>query len=54
MKTTASTRITAALMSAAVTLFLLQAVSSYGYPQQPGTDAQIASSPVISLATTSR
>jgi hypothetical protein len=54
MKTTAGTRITAALLSATMTLFLLQAVSHYGYPPQNSTDAQIAGSSTITIATASK
>jgi hypothetical protein len=42
MKTTAASRIVAALMSACITLVLLNAVALYGHPHQSGATVQLA------------
>ncbi len=45
MKTTAASRIAAALMSVTVTLFVLNAVALYGNPRPADSEAQIAAGP---------
>jgi hypothetical protein len=50
MKTTAASRIAAALMSVTVTLFVLNAVAMYGNPRPADPEAHLAAKPG-SLAT---